>query len=140
MGRDLNSVLIVGRICSDPEFKVTPNGKELLKFRLANNSAYSDDANFFDVTIWGKTAAALKEYLLKGKQIATQGRLQQKRWETKDGQKRSQVGIVAENVQLLGGNKPQDNAPSQEAVAPTPDAIDTATKKLKDIDTDGIPF
>jgi len=141
MARDLNSVFVVGRLTADAEFRVTPTGKELLKCRIANNSAYSDDANFFEVAIWGKTAVALKDYMLKGKQIAIQGRLQQQRWTNAEGQQRSKVEIVAENVQLLGGNKPQDNAPSQEAVKPTKEEMDTAAAKLNDgPDNDSIPF
>jgi single-strand DNA-binding protein len=107
MARDLNSVFIIGRLSQDPEFKMTSNGKELLKFSVANNRSFgqnegNNDANFFNVLAWGKLATVMKEFLTKGKQIAIQGRLQQNRWE-QDGQNRSRVEIVAENIQLLGG-------------------------------------
>lgn len=61
-----------------------------------------DEVNYFDLTIWGKTAENLKPYLTKGKQVAVEGHLKQDRWE-KDGQKFSKVSIVADNIQLLGG-------------------------------------
>lgn len=132
---------MIGRLVTDPEFKVTPTGKELLKFRIANNPPYSDDANFFDVSVWGKTAVAIKDYMVKGKQVAIQGRLQQQRWTTKEGEKRSRIEIVADNVQFLGGNKVQDNAPSQEAVKPTKEEMDAATAKLNGgPENDEIPF
>ncbi len=140
MAKDLNCTFIVGRIANDPEFKITPNGKELLKFRIANNPQFSDDANFFDVSVWGKTAAAIKDYMAKGKQVAVQGRLQQQRWTNAEGQQRSKVEIVAENVQLLGGNKTQENTPSQEAVSPTKKQMDDATAKLNGGVDDSIPF
>jgi single-strand DNA-binding protein len=63
---------------------------------------WTDEVNYFDVTIWGKTAENLKQYLQKGKQIAVDGYLKQDRWQ-KDGQNFSKVTIVANNVQLLGG-------------------------------------
>ena len=61
-----------------------------------------EEVNYFNITIWGKTAENLKPYLTKGKQICVEGHLKQDRWE-KDGQKQSRVTIVADQVQLLGG-------------------------------------
>lgn len=141
MAKDLNCTFVIGRIASDPEFKVTQNGKELLKFRIANNPPYSDDANFFDVSVWGKTASAIKDYMVKGKQIAIQGHLQQQRWTAADGQHRSRVEIVADSVQFLGSNKAKDNEHSVDPVNPTKEEIDTAAAKL-DVGPDNseIPF
>jgi single-strand DNA-binding protein len=142
MGRDLNSVFVVGRLIRDAEFKVTPTGKELLKCTIANNSAYSDDANFFEVAIWGKAAAALKDYLFKWKQIAIQGRLQYQKWTTAEGQQRSKIEIVAENVQLLGGGQRVDTGePSRDPVAVPVDA-EAAAKKVDSLNPlkDEIPF
>jgi single-strand DNA-binding protein len=105
MSRDMNSVVIVGRLTRDPEFKTTQSGKELLKFSIANNrkSGDRDETSYFDVSLWGKFAAVMKDYLERGKQVIVQGRLVQNRWE-QDGQTRSKVEIVADNLQLIGGN------------------------------------
>jgi single-strand DNA-binding protein len=105
MSRDMNSVVIVGRLTRDPEFKTTQSGKELLKFSIANNrkSGERDETSYFDVSLWGKFAAVMKDYLERGKQVIVQGRLVQNRWE-QDGQTRSKVEIVADNLQLIGGN------------------------------------
>lgn len=118
---DINHVILVGRLTRDlgadeRSFAYLPNGQARANVSIAvnrsrkNGDQWVDEANFFDVTIWGKTAENLKPYLLKGKQIAVDGYLRQDRWE-KDGQKFSRVTITANNVQLLGGKS--DNGGSQ---------------------------
>jgi single-strand DNA-binding protein len=110
---DINHVIIVGRLTRDvgsdgKSFGYLPSGQARASISIAVNRSkksddqWVDDVNFFDITIWGKQAESLKPYLLKGKQIAVDGHLQQDRWE-KDGQKFSRVVIKANNVQLLGG-------------------------------------
>lgn len=105
---DLNSVILVGRLTRDAELSFLPNGNAVCKMGIAVNRSRKDgdqwvnEANFFDVTLFGKSGESLKQYLTKGKQIAVQGSLKQDRWE-KDGQKFSKVQIVASNVHLLGG-------------------------------------
>jgi single-strand DNA-binding protein len=110
---DINHVLLIGRLTRDigsdeRSFAYLPNGQARANVSVAvnrsrkNGDQWVDEANYFDVTIWGKTAENLKPYLLKGKQIAVDGHLKQDRWE-KDGQKFSRVTVVADNVQLLGG-------------------------------------
>jgi single-strand DNA-binding protein len=71
--------------------------------RKGADGQWADEVSFFDLTLWGKQAETLKQYLVKGKQIAAVGHLKQDSWE-KDGRKQSRVSIVAESVELLGGN------------------------------------
>jgi single-strand DNA-binding protein len=105
---DINSVVLVGRLTRNAELKYTNTGMPVSKISLAINKRrkkdeqWIDEVNYFDVTIWGKTAESLQPYLLKGKQIGVSGELRQSRWE-QDGQSRSKVEVVATNVQLLGG-------------------------------------
>ncbi len=117
---DLNHVVLIGRLTKDlgtdeRSFGYIANGQARANVSIAVNRSkktgdqWGDEVNYFDVTIWGKTAENLKPYLTKGKQIAVDGYLKQDRWE-KDGQKMSKVTIVANNVQLLGGRN--DGAPS----------------------------
>lgn len=109
---DINNVSLVGRLTRDVEVKYTNGGLAIGKFGLANNYSkktgdkWTDEANFFDVVLFGKQAESLKQYLIKGKQVAIEGELRQDRWE-QDGQSRSKVIINASNVQLLGGNEKQ---------------------------------
>lgn len=108
MASDLNSVALVGRLTRDAELSYLPSGMAVAAMSVAvnrsrrENDQWIEEANFFDISYFGKSAEALKQYLTKGKQIAVQGALKQDRWE-KDGQKFSKVRIVANSVQLLGG-------------------------------------
>ena len=107
---DINRAVLVGRLTRDAEVKYTAGGTACAKVSVAVNRSrkgadgkWGEEVSYLDVTIWGKPAESLKPYLLKGKQIAVDGYLKQDRWE-KDGKTNSRVGIVADNVQLLGGN------------------------------------
>ena len=80
-----------------------PQTKEPEK-RKKQGDEWKEEASFFDVTLWGKMAEGLNTYLVKGKQIAVEGELEQERWE-KDGQNHSKVTITASNIQLLGGGQ-----------------------------------
>ncbi len=109
MAADINSVTIVGRLTRDAELKYTNSGFAISNLGLAVNRTRKDgdqwveEANFFDVTLLGRRAESLNQYLQKGKQIAVTGELRQERWE-QDGQKRSRVTIQANNIQLIGSN------------------------------------
>ena len=113
---DVNSVVIVGRLTRDAELKYTTGGTAVSKIGIAVNKRvkkgdeWTEQASFFDVTLWGKMAEGLNQYLVKGKQIAIEGELEQERWE-KDGQAHSKVTITASNVQLLGGGSQTANVP-----------------------------
>lgn len=103
---DINRVTIIGRLPRDAEVTYTPGGMAIAKMSLAINrrvksgDGWADEANYFDVQVFGKQAESLKPYLLKGKQIGVDGYLKQDRWE-KDGQKFSKVTINANDIQLL---------------------------------------
>lgn len=119
---DLNHVIEIGRLTrdiSERDFGYMTGGTARLNLSLAvnrsekRNGAWQDKVSYFDVTVWGKTAENIKPYLHKGKQIALDGYLDQQRWE-KDGVKYSKVVIIADSVQLLGGNEsaPQAQQPA----------------------------
>jgi len=104
---DINRVILVGRLTRNAELKYTNNGSAVSRFGIAINQRrkkddqWVDEAHFFDVVVWGKTAESLTQYLLKGKQVGVEGQLRQDRWE-QEGQSRSKVKIVATNIMLLG--------------------------------------
>ena len=106
---DINKVVLVGRLTRDAEQSYTQSGYALLKFGMAVNrrrkqgEQWIDEANFFDVTIFGRQGEAIASYMTKGRQVAVEGQLRQDRWEAQDGSKRSKVYIDANYVQLLGG-------------------------------------
>ena len=108
MAADINHVVLVGRLTRDAELKSIASGQSVCKFSIAvnrskkNGEQWEDEPNFFDVVLWGRRGEALHQYLNKGKLVAVDGELRQDRWQ-QDGQNRSKVEIVANNIQLLGG-------------------------------------
>ena len=106
---DINHVVLIGRLTRDAELKYTASGQAVCKFSIAvnrrrkNGDQWEDEANFFDIVLWGRQGESLNQYLLKGKAVGIDGELRQDRWQ-QDGQNRSKVEIVANNIQLLGGN------------------------------------
>ena len=108
----LNKVLLIGNLTRPPELRYTPNGTPVSDLRVAVNRSYStqggerrQETHFFTIVVWGKQAESCGEYLDKGSQVMVEGRLQTREWETKDGQKRNVVEVVAERVQFLGRPK-----------------------------------
>jgi single-strand DNA-binding protein len=79
--------------------------------RKKQGDQWVEEANFFDIVLWGKAGEAINQYLVKGKQVAVEGELRQDRWE-QDGQNRSKVEIMANNVMLLGGGAGGPGAPT----------------------------
>ena len=107
---DINKVILVGRLTRDAELRYTNTGTAICKFSIAINrrkkigESWEDEANFFDVALFGRQGEAINQYLVKGKQVGVDGELRQNRWE-QDGQTRSKVEISAFNVMLLGGGR-----------------------------------
>jgi single-strand DNA-binding protein len=105
---DINHVVLVGRLTRDAELKYTASGQAVCKFSLAinrrrkNGDQWENEANYFDIVLWGKMGEAVAKLLVKGKTVGVDGELRQDRWQQQDGQNRSKVEIVASNVQLLG--------------------------------------
>lgn len=131
---DLNEVILIGRITRDLDersFGYLGNGNARANVSIAVNRSikrgdnWEDEASFFDVTIYGKTAENLQPYLVKGRQIVVKGYLKQERWE-KDGEKKSRLVIIADNVFLMGEKKADnngDNPRTIQARAKSPDEI-----------------
>lgn len=114
---DVNHVILIGRLTRDAELKYTSGGMAVCKFAIAVNKRrkqgeqWVDEANFFDIVLWGRSGETINQYLVKGKQVAVEGELHQNRWE-QDGQSRSKIEINANNVQLLGGGAGGQGGPS----------------------------
>ena len=93
MATDLNRWVGVGRLTQDPELKHTNTGTAYCKFSIASNRNWTKDGekkeevSFFNCVVWAKSAEILNQYCKKGKQIAIDGRLQQRSWENTEGKK-----------------------------------------------------
>jgi single-strand DNA-binding protein len=111
MAGNINRVIITGNLTRDPELSSVPaTGTSVCTLRVAcngrrKNSAgqWEDQANYFDVTVWGQQGENCAQYLRKGRPVAVDGRLRWREWTTQEGQKRQAVDIIAESVQFLGG-------------------------------------
>ena len=108
MPADLNRVTLVGRLTRDPELRHTAGGQSVCSIRLAVSSRgrdesgnWSDRANYFDVTVFGRTAETASNYLSKGRRIGVDGRLSWREWEAQDGAKRQSVEVVANDIFFL---------------------------------------
>lgn len=96
-----NNVIVVGNVTRDPELRFTPSGAAVANFGLAWNRKGRDGedvTSFFDVTAWNQMAENIGESVTKGMRVVVYGRLDQRSWETQDGDKRSKVEIVADEV------------------------------------------
>lgn len=106
MSWDINRVIVVGRLASDVELRYTPGNVAVARFRIAvggkQKADGTDNVSFFNVVVWNKQAELCSKFLSKGKQIAIDGRLEQRSWEAQDGTKRNVVEIVAERIEFLG--------------------------------------
>lgn len=109
MARSFNQVILMGNLTRDPELRTTPNGTNVCSFSLALNRSYKsadgdwqEATDFIDVVAWGNLGERVAQYLTKGRPALVNGRLQSRSWE-QDGQKRSKVEVVAQDVTFLGG-------------------------------------
>jgi single-strand DNA-binding protein len=148
MARGIAHVTLVGNLTRDPELRQTPGGTPVCQLGVAVNSSYKDSSgqwmekpNFFDVVVWGTQGENCAKYLAKGRQVAVDGRLDQRSWDAQDGTKRSKVEIIADTVMFIGGQGGETREPVARSNAqPASDA--PAQDDFRDIDFGGddIPF
>jgi len=118
---NLNKVLLMGNLTRDPEVRYTPKGTAVTELGIAVNRTYTgengekrEEVTFVDVTVWGRTAENVGEYLRKGRPVFIEGRLQLDSWEDKQsGQKRNKLKVVADNVQFLGSRSGGGGGPEE---------------------------
>ncbi len=132
----LNKVFLMGNLTRDPELRYTPSGTAIASFGIAINRTWSgpdgekiEEVCYVDINMFGRRAEVINEYFSKGNPIFIEGRLQFQQWETKDGQKRNALRVVAEDFQFIGGKTKRDEGPSfPESAGPT------------DVNEEEIPF
>lgn len=160
MARSFNQVILMGNLTRDPELRSTPNGQSVCSFSLALNRSYKGaDGNWQEVTdyvdcvAWGPLGERVAQYLQKGRPCLVNGRLQSRSWE-QEGQKRSKVEVVANDVTFLGspqgdrageegGEKPAYQPKAQASSAPKPaKKAEPVIEEIGDepINLDDIPF
>lgn len=105
----INRVIITGNLTRDPELRATGSGMSVLKMGMAVNDRrknqqsgeWEDYANFVDVTMFGARAEAVSRFLSKGTKVAIEGKLRWSQWESQQGEKRSKLEVVADEIEFL---------------------------------------
>lgn len=134
----MNSVNIIGNLTGDPELRATKGGTAVLSFGVAVNERvkgqdgeWTDRPNYFDVCMFGKRGEALGRILHKGDKVGVDGRLRYSSWE-KDGQRRSKVDIIADDVDLMQRKTDQsDDEPSHDRPSVDPPAADVYDEDIQ---------
>ena len=157
MAGSVNKVILVGRLGKDPELSYLPSGQSVAKFSIATDRSYKDktgelkkETDWHNIVAWGKTGEICGKYLTKGRQVYIEGRIQNRTWEDREGKKRYNTDIVAENVVLIGSRgEGESEFPGRAAGAPRA-AQPTAVQAQEDdfggpgqsdeITDDDIPF
>lgn len=106
----VNKVILVGNLGRDAELRYTPGGAAVAKFSIATTEVWNDKGGqrqerteWHTIDLWGKQAESLSEYLVKGKQVYVEGRLQTDEYTDKEGVKRRSTKVRCDRVVLLGG-------------------------------------
>lgn len=115
--RSVNKVILLGHLGKDAETKFTPAGVAVSKFSIATSRRWKDqssgewkeETDWHNIVLW--RAENLSSYLLKGKQVYIEGRLQTRSWEDKEGQKRYTTEVIADELILLSGRGESGGAP-----------------------------
>jgi len=104
-----NKVQLIGHVGNDPEIKTFDGGKKLAKLNVATNESYKnekgekvEETQWHSLIAWGKTADIIEKYVVKGKEIAIEGKLTHRSYEDKNGEKRYITDVVANEILLLG--------------------------------------
>lgn len=139
---ELNRVFIIGRLTKDPEVRQTSNGTPVANFSIAINRKYKsvsgelkEDTTFVGIVAWQKLAELCKQFLAKGRAVLVEGKMQNRSWETEDGQKRSTLEVRADRIEFLdrepraagtSGPSPDDDSPEGQSGGPeaSPDKSD----------------
>lgn len=105
----VNKVILIGNLGKDPELRYLPTGEPVAKFTLATNfrakdkdGQWQDKTEWHNIVVFRKQAEICNEYLKKGSPVYIEGRIQNRSWEDKDGNKRYVTEIVAQSVKMLG--------------------------------------
>lgn len=108
----VNKVILVGNLGRDPEVRYMPNGEAVCNFSIATTDSWKDKAGakqerteWHNIVMYRKLAEIAGEYLKKGRPVYVEGRLQTRKWQTKEGQDRYTTEIIADQMQMLGGRE-----------------------------------
>ncbi len=146
---NLNKVILVGRLASDPETRTTPTGQSVCSFRLATNRVWTDSKNgqkqeqteYHSIVLWRRLAEIASQFLTKGALALIEGRLQTRSWQDASGNQKFRTEVIAERMQLgpraagkVAPPPPSSQKPAQEEIPTIED------EREEEIDVNDIPF
>lgn len=155
---NVNKAIIVGRITNDLELKTISSGREVVSFGMATNQNWTDQSgakqektDYHNIVFWGKQAATIAQYCVKGQELYVEGRLETRSWDDESGKKNYKTEIVGQNFQFGarpggygGGGQAAAGAAAGTAAASDPGPIEPAgggvAYPTEEIDPDDIPF
>ena len=141
MARGFSKVIIMGNLTRDPEMRSTSNGTQVCSFSVAVNRVYAgnEQVSYFDCSAWGKMGETIAQYCKRGSGILISGRLDQRSYEDKDGNKRSRVEITVEDGDAGASEGGSSSRGRSKKAAP---ADEVAPDDISDepIDLSEIPF
>ena len=137
MARNINTITVSGNVTRDPELRFTPSGQGVASFSVAVNRSWQnrqtqeweEQTSFFDVKCWAQLAQNVSDSLSKGSRVVVSGRLEQRSWETEQGEKRHAFEIVADDVaasllygtaEITKNERREGGAPASGGGAPAP--------------------
>jgi len=143
---NLNKVIVVGRLVSDPEIRSTPSGQNVCSFRLATNRIWTDQktgqrqqtTEYHNVILWRRLAEIASQFLTKGSLALIEGRLQTRSWQDSAGNKRYRTEIVGQTLQL-GPRAAEKVIPGKKEEIP-PEEIPVIEEEEGEINVGDIPF
>lgn len=135
MAKGFNKVILMGNLTRDVETRTTPSGQTVSNFSLAVTRSWKgqdgqtqDQTSFINCVAWGKVGEIIAQYVQKGAPLLVSGRLDQRSYEDKDGNKRQAVEVVVEDFNFVGGGRGGDDAG-----AGAPRSSSSASNKSKDV-------
>lgn len=122
----VNKVILIGNLGKDPDLRYTPGGKAVASFSLATSERWTnqegqkqESTTWHNIVAWGKQAEVMKEYLSKGRQVYIEGRIQNRSYDDKEGNKKYISEVVVQNFTFLGsrdsGSRPSSNSAPEES-------------------------
>ena len=135
MAKGFSKAVVMGNLVRDPKTKQTNSGHSVTSFTLAVNGR-NDDVAYIDCTAWNKGGETIAQYLHNGDSLLVSGRLNQSRWQDKDGNNRSKIDVVVDEFAFIGGKNNSDGSSTQT----TPQANYDEPAPVSDINIADIPF
>ena len=146
MAKDLNKVMIIGRLGKDPEMRYTASGSPVTTFSVAAGRQWKDgsgetreETEWFNVVTWNKLAEICNEYLRKASRVYIEGRLQTRQWQDQEGQTRYRTEVIASDMIMLDSRGTRESAPYDD-YDQRPPSRGTPFKEPSDIGDEDIPF